>query len=228
MNVEQVARLAHETNRAYCQSIGDNSQPAWHEAPEWQKSSAINGVNFHLDHLRNGTQAPPSASHDAWLKQKQEEGWSFGPVKDPEKKEHPCFVPYGDLPLEQRMKDYLFSAVVKAFYDCLKMEKITSAQRGPAIVQQICATAEASVREVSSAEADMAAAEDEIKRLVGSDKPLFEAGQRVRVDHPRFRGNGIVQYDSGARSRVIGVTLENGNTWEYEVETVELVQGDPQ
>jgi hypothetical protein len=24
-----IARLAHEVNRAYCQSIGDDSQPAW-------------------------------------------------------------------------------------------------------------------------------------------------------------------------------------------------------
>ena len=37
-----------------------------------------------------------------------------GPVKDPEKKEHPCFLPYDELPLSQRIKDYLFTAVVEA------------------------------------------------------------------------------------------------------------------
>jgi hypothetical protein len=117
VNIEQVARVAHETNRAYCEGIGDHSQPKWEDAPEWQRSSAVNGVLFHLAWLRDGFEPKPSASHEGWLKYKEREGWKYGPVKDPEKKEHPCFVPYEQLPLEQRMKDYLFSAVVKAFFE---------------------------------------------------------------------------------------------------------------
>jgi hypothetical protein len=35
-------------------------------------------------------------------------------VKNPDAKEHPCFVPYDELPAEQRTKDYLFQAVVRA------------------------------------------------------------------------------------------------------------------
>lgn len=38
----------------------------------------------------------------------------FGPVKDPERKEHPCFVPYDQLPAAQRAKDHIFNAVVRA------------------------------------------------------------------------------------------------------------------
>ncbi len=34
-------------------------------------------------------------------------------MKDAEKKEHPCFVPYAELPAKQRMKDHLFGAVVR-------------------------------------------------------------------------------------------------------------------
>lgn len=108
MNKEQVAQVCHEVNKAYCESIGDSSQPSWSEAPEWQKSSAINGVQFHLDN----PDAPPSSSHDSWLKQKEEEGWKYGPVKDAEKKEHPCYVPYDELPTEQKSKDFLFKQVV--------------------------------------------------------------------------------------------------------------------
>lgn len=40
MKVQEVARVVHELNKAYCESIGDNSQPDWDNAPEWQKSSA--------------------------------------------------------------------------------------------------------------------------------------------------------------------------------------------
>lgn len=108
MKKENVAQVAHEINRAFCASIGDFSQPTWEEAPEWQKSSAINGVQFHLDN----PDASPSASHDSWLKQKEEEGWKYGKVKDAEKKEHPCFVPYEELPIEQKSKDYLFKQVI--------------------------------------------------------------------------------------------------------------------
>lgn len=110
MNIEAIAKVCHEANRAYCQTIGDNSQPSWEAAPEWQRQSAIKGVGF----TRDNPSAPPSASHDSWLAEKQATGWKFGPVKDPEKKEHPCFVPYEQLPAEQRAKDALFQGVARA------------------------------------------------------------------------------------------------------------------
>lgn len=108
MTIEQIARVSHELNRAYCESIGDTSQPLWDDAPEWQKSSAVNGVRFHLDN----PDASPSASHESWLKQKTEEGWKYGTVKNAETKEHPCYVPYNELPVEQRAKDYIFRQVI--------------------------------------------------------------------------------------------------------------------
>jgi len=108
MTKEQIAQVAHEINKTYCESIGDYSQPIWDAAPEWQKTSAINGVTFHIDN----PSASPSNSHDSWLKQKTEEGWKYGPVKNAETKEHPCFVPYEELPVTQKSKDYLFKQVI--------------------------------------------------------------------------------------------------------------------
>lgn len=116
MNTAQIAQVAHELNKAYCESIGDTSQPDWDNAPEWQKSSAVNGVDFHIAN----PDASPSASHDSWLKQKTEEGWKHGEVKNAETKEHPCFVPYEQLPVEQKAKDYIFRQTVhslKKFID---------------------------------------------------------------------------------------------------------------
>ena len=114
--IEQVAIVCHEANRAYCATIGDTSQLHWHNAPEWQRASSIKGVEFHIGHLSAGQKASPSASHESWLEEKKRDGWKYGPVKDAEKKEHPCFVAYDELPLEQRMKDYIFSAIVEAFW----------------------------------------------------------------------------------------------------------------
>lgn len=113
--VEQIARIAHETNRAYCATIGDDSQPKWEDAPQWQRDSAIKGVRFHLKSHAEGGAPPPSSSHECWLEEKRAAGWAYGPVKDADKKEHPCFVPYDELPVEQRLKDYLFGAIVAAF-----------------------------------------------------------------------------------------------------------------
>lgn len=110
MTPEQIARVAHEVNRAYCQSNGDDSQPAWEDAPEWQRSSAVDGVRF----TQANPDATPADSHDNWMAQKRADGWGWGPVKDPERKEHPCYLPYDRLPQMQRTKDYLFQAVVRS------------------------------------------------------------------------------------------------------------------
>lgn len=105
-----IARVAHEVNKAYCESIGDMTQPLWEDAPDWQRESAIAGVKLHLTNPNLGV----SASHDAWLAHKRADGWTYGPIKDPVKKEHPCFVPYADLPHEQKVKDFIFRGVVHA------------------------------------------------------------------------------------------------------------------
>jgi hypothetical protein len=106
--VEACARAAHEVNRAYCLAIGDTSQSSWDEAPDWQKQSCRNGVRGAL------AGATPEQSHESWLKEKRAAGWTWGAVKDPMKKEHPCFVPYADLPADQRAKDELYLSVVRA------------------------------------------------------------------------------------------------------------------
>ncbi len=110
MNYEDVARVAHQVNKAYCESLGDFSQVEWEKAPEWQKDSAKNGVVFQFEN----PDAPASASHESWAAQKIAEGWGYGPVKDPEKKQHPCLVAFKDLPQEQKAKDFIFKGVVQA------------------------------------------------------------------------------------------------------------------
>jgi len=110
MIIEQIAEVCHETNRAYCRTIGDNSPLPWCAAPEWQRTSVVNGVRFHLENPN----AAPSHSHEEWLKEKTASGWTYGRVRDPGKKEHPGCIPYEELPLAQKAKDALFVGVVRA------------------------------------------------------------------------------------------------------------------
>jgi hypothetical protein len=106
----EIARVCHEVNRAYCKSLGDESQLPWEDAPDWQKKSAIKGVQFIIDN----DNAAPSASHDSWLREKTADGWVYGPVKDVDLKQHPCCVPYEQLPPEQKAKDYIFGSIVRS------------------------------------------------------------------------------------------------------------------
>jgi len=108
--VKQIAEACHEVNKEYCRSIGDDSQVSWNDAPAWQQESAILGVQLHLDKPGAG----PQASHESWMSQKIFDGWKYGPIKDAEAKEHPCLVPFADLPMDQQAKDYIFRSVVHA------------------------------------------------------------------------------------------------------------------
>jgi hypothetical protein len=107
--VEHIAQVCHEANRAYCRTLGDVSQPSWEDAPAWQRESAISGV---LGTLANPTMTPEQR-HEQWWAEKRAAGWTYGEVKDAEKKEHPCCVPFAQLSEAQRRKDALFGAIVR-------------------------------------------------------------------------------------------------------------------
>lgn len=106
--VKDIAKIAHENNRALCAAFGDDSQLPWEDAPEWQRQSAMTGVLF----LHTNPDAPVSATHDSWSQTKVEEGWVWGEVKDPEAKTHPCLIPFDELPPYQQAKDHIFRATV--------------------------------------------------------------------------------------------------------------------
>ena len=131
----QIAQVCHAANKAYCESIGDFTQPRWEDLPLEKKESLVNGVKLIL----NNPESNPEDSHKAWLKTMKKDGWSFmekeiiEPVivrgkktnktkvtkvplpKDWVKKCHPNMIPYDELPEEQKFKDVLFRAVVRSF-----------------------------------------------------------------------------------------------------------------
>lgn len=110
ITIEDIARTCHNANKNLCHSVGDDSQKYWLEAEQWQRDSAIKGVEFRL----SNPDAAASAQHDAWSKDKIDAGWCYGPIKDAKLKQHPCIIPYADLPPEQKAKDSLFIGIVDA------------------------------------------------------------------------------------------------------------------
>lgn len=110
LTIEAIARVCHEANRTYCKGLKDYSHLEWEFAPEWQKDSAIMGVAAIIE----GRVRHPKDSHESWMKQKLDEGWSYGPEKDPSRKTHPCIKQWEELPEEQRRKDVIFFNLVKS------------------------------------------------------------------------------------------------------------------
>lgn len=119
MNVVEIARICHEVNKAYCESLGDVSQPEWEDAPQWQKDSAMTGVKLHLME-----DVGPEASHECWMHEKEEQGWKYGPVKDEKNKFHPCMVGFKDLPAHQKAKDFIFRQVVHSMRPFAEYEDV--------------------------------------------------------------------------------------------------------
>lgn len=108
--IERIARVCHETNRAWCRSIGDPVSPVWEEASGEQRGSVRTGVRAVLANPR----VTAEDSHANWLATRQAQGWRYGPVKDERARTHPCMVPFDDLPEVQRAKDRLFLSVCRA------------------------------------------------------------------------------------------------------------------
>lgn len=113
MKVTDIARLCHEANRGICEASGDHSQKPWPDAEDWQRNSAIRGVQFALAN----PDAAADAQHNAWMADKIAEGWVYGSTKDATAKTHPSIIPYDGLPFEQSVKDRVFRAIVFAATD---------------------------------------------------------------------------------------------------------------
>jgi hypothetical protein len=43
--------------------------------------------------------------HEIWASIRLAEGWKYGPERDDERKEHPCLVPYNELPENEKKYD---------------------------------------------------------------------------------------------------------------------------
>lgn len=107
----KIAEVTHAVNNAYRVAVGEPPRKPFRELAETEKRGIFLGV---LQHLMNENGIDPRAAHDLWLSNKLKNGWKYGETQDEEAKTHPCLLPYGDLPEKQKVKDYLFSAVVQA------------------------------------------------------------------------------------------------------------------
>ena len=62
--------------------------------------------------------------HDTWAVGRMADGWTYGPERNDSKKQHPCLVPYNDLPEEEKEYDRQTAKSTIAFILSKKYEII--------------------------------------------------------------------------------------------------------
>lgn len=110
LTLEDFARVCHEANRALCMTLGDHTIGPWDVTAVYQRESSLEGATYALAH----PDVTPEGMHEKWMADKLAAGWKHGEIKRPENREHPCLVPFAELPPEQQAKDALFLGVVRA------------------------------------------------------------------------------------------------------------------
>lgn len=113
--IKALAKIVHDANRSYCEILGDFSQKPWSEAPGYNHTSAMKGIEA----VVLNPSITPEGIHDVWMEQKIADGWKYGPTKDYELKTHPSIVPYSELSHYEQFKDFIVIYNVKMYLDYL-------------------------------------------------------------------------------------------------------------
>ena len=68
--------------------------------------SPVDTSNIQLpEELMTLAEAISKNVHEVWAKNRMNEGWTFGPVRDDQKRQTPCLIPYELLPEEEKAYD---------------------------------------------------------------------------------------------------------------------------
>jgi len=70
------------------------------------KPNPLNTSNVTLsDDLLELTELLAKNTHEIWAQKRIAQGWKYGEKRNDKKKEHPCLVPYEDLPEYEKVYD---------------------------------------------------------------------------------------------------------------------------
>ena len=113
MKIEDIAKVCHQANKAFCEGIGDDSKVPWNVLPKEEQDGVVSGVQFRLDNPNESAKA----QHKHWYKALEAEGWTYGDQKNKKAKKHPCMVSYADLSARHLAKDFMFMSIVDHLRD---------------------------------------------------------------------------------------------------------------
>lgn len=111
LDATDIAQVIHAANRELQIIFGDpQPSPDWYDAPAYQREESTASV---IEALADPGRTPEQ-NHQGWMDRLAADGWRYGEAKNAEAKTHPCLVPWGELPEDQKQKDRLFIGIVRA------------------------------------------------------------------------------------------------------------------
>lgn len=120
LSVDAIARICHAGKRALCIRLADEVvDPEWDQITEAQRDSIRDRVRLMIEPDEHGTVGlgAPHHVHNMWLRRKAQLGWCYGPIEDPDRKEHPGFMAWREMPPRFKRRDHLFFKLVDAITD---------------------------------------------------------------------------------------------------------------
>lgn len=113
--VEAAATAAYEVVRVCERALSGKSMLGWEALSARKKSNFRSWVRLAL----YGVSA--EEAHGQWLGRKVEQGWTFGLVKDRQKKTHPLLVTFDELPKKHKCRKKLFMVVAREVGSALSL-----------------------------------------------------------------------------------------------------------
>lgn len=107
--LERRAIFVYEVARQQAAAVGAPIVPEpWSARDEAFRSQFLEVIQQQCGPNRK---VSPEVLHNDWWDAYKAMGWTYGPVRDPEKKTHPDMVPFNELGWEERIKDEVFAAL---------------------------------------------------------------------------------------------------------------------
>lgn len=110
-NATQIAEALHRLTALVPRMDGSQPLP-WDQLTEEQRQSSIQVVH---DLMCSDVIYTAEQLHDVWQKKAHELGWTYGPVYDLDRKEHPSMLPFDRLPDSEVFKDQVWHYMIRLF-----------------------------------------------------------------------------------------------------------------
>ena len=99
------ARVFYAASQVLQEALGD-PQPPWDELPAWLQEALVDVTRKCM------LGATPEQMHALWVQHYSAHGWTYGPQKNWETKQHPMIAPWQQLPARRQARAKLWQAIV--------------------------------------------------------------------------------------------------------------------